>query len=288
MKYLDYLLVKGDDPWLTLALKCEKENVADLNSIAHEIKAAYNGYEGIVFSTGTALSNSKFSLNKKVLTNFYGCPPVDLRALIKSRRSENQLEECPYCGNPQTPDTLDHFIPKDEWPEFAIYTNNLVPQCRGCAPVKGSNYYCTANTSSKFIHPFYSDLVSRIGFTLSIEMKRGSPEFTPGFTCDASLSSKDIKRIELHITNLKIRSRFIIYCRRKFQFWVKRSLECRFDLEVAMKARLEGIADPGTAKNWETAFITGMLSCPDAMLFITSKMPAVNNFNIDPHIKLTI
>lgn len=42
------------------------------------------------------------------------------------------LDDCPFCGGLGRPRNLDHFLPKFNFPQFAILPSNLVPSCRDC------------------------------------------------------------------------------------------------------------------------------------------------------------
>jgi len=59
---------------------------------------------------------------------------------------------CPYCGQRKVT-TLDHFLPKSEFPSFAISPRNLVPCCSDCNKSKGSSY--AEQADDQFIHPYY-------------------------------------------------------------------------------------------------------------------------------------
>lgn len=43
---------------------------------------------------------------------------------------------CPYC-NIDTSRTLDHYLPKEEFPEYSFYSLNLIPCCHVCNSIKG-------------------------------------------------------------------------------------------------------------------------------------------------------
>lgn len=50
-------------------------------------------------------------------------------------------DRCPFCGGIGTPRNLDHFLPKDSFPQFSILPYNLVPSCRDCnMDGKGSKF----------------------------------------------------------------------------------------------------------------------------------------------------
>jgi hypothetical protein len=74
--------------------------------------------------------------------------------LNKIRASRGQF--CPACGEAGQPYTLDHYLPKDLYPEYSIIPVNLFPMCDRCQICKG-----VLTTDDKgdryFIHPYYDD-----------------------------------------------------------------------------------------------------------------------------------
>ncbi|MBT2326502.1 hypothetical protein J7E62_29745 [Variovorax paradoxus] len=67
-------------------------------------------------------------------------------------QSEVNLQRCAYCML-NDPKTWDHYMPKDHFPEFAVYHENLVYCCYGCNQRKSNNFdpnrllYC---------HPYFT------------------------------------------------------------------------------------------------------------------------------------
>ena len=49
----------------------------------------------------------------------------------------NISDTCPYCGFGE-PTELDHYLPKSEFEELAIYPRNLIPSCSACNKAKGA------------------------------------------------------------------------------------------------------------------------------------------------------
>ena len=89
--------------------------------------------------------------NKDILLDYYNNPPVKLKGKLVNRRN-NSLNVCPYCGKFVRPNTLDHFMPKEDFSHYSIFQNNLVPQCRKCASIKGKKYF-DSSKGCLFIHP---------------------------------------------------------------------------------------------------------------------------------------
>jgi hypothetical protein len=95
--------------------------------------------------------------------------PVEATALIKCYASKTKhlttlrgellypdiedFSECPLCGIGE-PDTLDHYLPKDEFPEFSIFSKNLIPVCGPCnSNYKGLKWLDKGKRI--FIHTYY-------------------------------------------------------------------------------------------------------------------------------------
>ncbi|MCK2053805.1 hypothetical protein [Methylobacterium sp. 37f] len=72
--------------------------------------------------------------------------------LRRMRRKEG-LKSCPVCGSPVT-GNLDHYLPRNAYPEFAIMRANLVPACQHCnSGVKGKTIH--GGNPRRFIHPYF-------------------------------------------------------------------------------------------------------------------------------------
>ncbi len=87
------------------------------------------------------------------------------RKLYENRKSgkrlndlrKTQLASCPMCGSPGT-GTLDHFLPKETFPEFAVMAANLVPACTHCNSSAKGRKYQGANTEEWPLHPYFDTL----------------------------------------------------------------------------------------------------------------------------------
>jgi hypothetical protein len=70
-----------------------------------------------------------------------------------------QVPSCPMCGSSVT-GALDHFLPKEAFPEFSVMAANLVPACTSCnSSVKGRTYK-GASPDEWLIHPYFDTLAS--------------------------------------------------------------------------------------------------------------------------------
>lgn len=63
---------------------------------------------------------------------------------------------CPYCGQILALRTLDHFLPQDKYPDFAVLRGNLVPICDSCNGSKGSRV--TDGQGNRLVMHPYADV----------------------------------------------------------------------------------------------------------------------------------
>jgi len=64
-------------------------------------------------------------------------------------------EKCPFCGGIGRPKSLDHFLPKANYPQYAVLPQNLVPCCRDCNTEKSNALANVEDEQS--IHPYFDD-----------------------------------------------------------------------------------------------------------------------------------
>ncbi|QJQ95438.1 MULTISPECIES: hypothetical protein [Halomonadaceae] len=96
---------------------------------------------------------------KKSLINLYYPQKGSwLHSNLYKMRRNHDLIFCPSCGESGTPTTLDHYLPKTEFPEFSVLLHNLTPMCTICQEEKGTEWV-TDEGGKKFLHPYYDDIL---------------------------------------------------------------------------------------------------------------------------------
>jgi hypothetical protein len=60
--------------------------------------------------------------------------------------------KCPFCGGIGQVHTLDHFLPKSNFPVYSVLPDNLVPCCRDCNSGKMNSFATT--TGEQSLHPY--------------------------------------------------------------------------------------------------------------------------------------
>lgn len=277
MKIVNALLLQDESTWLRFALAGRRARNSTLSSMRQSISDRYNIYNEIITNTQSELPTSIFSLErdqslKSCFKDLYNKPTSKIKNLLINKRREHTLTSCPYCGSPTIPDTLDHFIPKDLLAEYSIFPNNLVPQCRVCAPIKSSKYFSSDENSVMFAHPFYSsfldDVVIEVTSVLQVDLITFQVNF---LTHSDDLNEKLITK--LHIKSLKIKDRIIMYCDKEIKKWIRKLKHNNFDIETVFTSKYS-ISDAHEKRsNWEFIFYRSLLNNEDVMNFLKSIQP---------------
>jgi len=92
---------------------------------------------------------------KKSLIGLYS-PNEDKKPyeVLEKLRRKHGLLFCPSCGESGKPGTLDHYLPKSDYPELSVVVANLTPMCSECQGRKGADYI-NAKGEKLFIHPYF-------------------------------------------------------------------------------------------------------------------------------------
>lgn len=97
-------------------------------------------------------------VGKKAMISYY-----DYRLVVKEKGRafydkiiiSTPNNTCPYCGV-RTVKTIDHFLPKTEYPSYSITPVNLVPSCRDCNTGKMVSY--PTSSADQTFHPYFDNV----------------------------------------------------------------------------------------------------------------------------------
>lgn len=95
-----------------------------------------------------------------------------------SYRLRHGYSHCPMCGAAH-PKSLDHFLPQDHYPEFAVFSLNLVPSCMSCNGHRSSTAN-QPNAALPMLHPFFDGEYLDVEFLFATNSGTyEAPNFSP-------------------------------------------------------------------------------------------------------------
>ncbi|TRW17729.1 HNH endonuclease [Glacieibacterium frigidum] len=106
---------------------------------------------------------------------------------------------CPMCGSP-TIGTLDHYLPRDEFPEFSVLPCNLVPACGLCnSGAKGKTFKGTA-PPERFLHPYFETTTEKEIWQILVQPPYAAATFLP--TASPTVPSVMLAAVQFHLANV--------------------------------------------------------------------------------------
>lgn len=107
---------------------------------------------------------------------------------------------CPFCWI-GTVNTLDHFLPKQQFPAFSVTPSNLIPACEWCQGEK-MEYFATT-TSEQLLHPYFDNFDQDIW--LMADVVATSPAaFRYHASPPVNWTLDDKKRVTAHLRQLNL------------------------------------------------------------------------------------
>ena len=129
-----------------------------LNSIKDDVIDLCNNYAKTLKGFNAPTQQEWTEENHKALLSCYtvGTQSLSLHKdeILKSIKSQSEINvlRCAYCML-NDPKTWDHYMPKDHFPEYSVYHENLIYICYGCNQRKSSIF---DKTKLVYCHPYFT------------------------------------------------------------------------------------------------------------------------------------
>lgn len=122
--------------------------------------AVLNAYRDYVAAAPNVADLPKVGLDEDqsdALLHAYSVETKPMAGLREKLTEPVILARCPFCGLSET-STLDHYLPKEQHPQFAVFSRNLVPCCSPCNTRKSELVVDEATDVRFFLHPYFDDV----------------------------------------------------------------------------------------------------------------------------------
>lgn len=185
MKYISKDILDVDDFLNLEKIKQPHDNHIHLKTVyehKNDLKTAYINY--IFFAKSYRLKdlpiNSRVKITgKKSFIEHYDNPKI-FSDFIFNFRNDNRSFFCYMCGG-MNAGTLDHLLPKDNYPEFSFFSKNLIPSC-DCNSKKSDNissglnphFYEDCDKELFYLDIFIHGLAgNQVQYSFEIKVKNG-------------------------------------------------------------------------------------------------------------------
>ncbi|GAL80014.1 EA31 gene protein [Algibacter lectus] len=127
---------------------------------------------------------------------------IELKKELTTNEFNQRINDCPNCTIEKVA-SLDHYIPKDEFPEFSVNPVNLIPCCSTCNSKKKENWKGDKNLL--FLNLYSKTIPNSQYLFIDIESKL---EYTFELRNESNIDLNLFKVIESHYGKLNLLQRF--------------------------------------------------------------------------------
>lgn len=191
--------------------KADEDLRMRLNGISLGLGYQYDIYDNY-FNTGKLgvlqknIGFSNSSIDIQSLYEYNSVSIRDLRDAIEKNIPATVRYTCQYCT--VTPsESFDHYLPKEEFPEYAIHTNNLIPCCKACNGYK--SYVWRNFVGMRLFINLYRDKIPEEKFLFAKVIDEGNGEINFRYYLDNpyGIDSHFFRLLETHFERLRLLER---------------------------------------------------------------------------------
>lgn len=183
-----------------------KPHKGTLNTLRTEIKKSYNNYKAKASKRlWEEIKSKNFRGDKKdALLHCYNSKTAAL-GLLKAEIKETQDDigkcKCQYC-TVRTPETFDHYLPKEDFCEYSVLSYNLIPCCNSCNELKGGDWF--NHDGRMFVNLYYDEITQYRFLYCSISYDKDIPVVEFQIRKNTNISDDEFQLIKTHYKKLKL------------------------------------------------------------------------------------
>lgn len=211
---------------------------------------------------------NKVESRKKTMINLYLTKQDNyITPILNNLRTNHNLLFCPFCGEEVIPSTLDHYLPKEEFPEYSICLANLIPMCTKCQgkDAKGEKVL-DSNNCRIFLNPYYENVDEFLILNIS------PPFDKPTFVLNLKYIEDRAyyKILASHVVELNIYERFLNFAKSKHISLLKLAKKNRQsgrNINESIQYCLDA-GEVNSSNVWSAIYYRGVLSNNDLIDYL--------------------
>jgi hypothetical protein len=171
------------------------------------VLAAYQSYEDAVPELGELDEAPLTDPQKEAMRHAFTVETQPMTALRGDLLKRVIVARCPFCGIGES-STLDHYLPKEQYPEFSIFPKNLVPSCAVCNTRKRDHILDEGTNVRMFLHPCYDSIPNTEFLTVRTRIEADALILSYRLFRPAGMPPKTFQHLQSHFTQLDLADRY--------------------------------------------------------------------------------
>ncbi|HSI48741.1 MAG TPA: hypothetical protein VLA61_10755 [Ideonella sp.] len=275
MKKLDVPTTDDESAFIGLVNNTRLKSFPHLKDLVVPVRAAYKAYKDS-FDSPIFVFRPPTNDQAAYLLGHFNSPPKDI-GFIKAMRKVSDSRECSMCGSLHS-GTLDHYLSKNTFPQFAVFSKNLVPACK-CNSKRGEKLHGD-QPGERILHPYYDECMNERIVRAQFDDLGAVPRVSLELTIPRT--HVQYAAISFHVREIIQKSAIKGYLADRWSNLFRkpslavRAFEKNFvteaDVQRALSAELAKLDDShGGKNNWNSVFVRGLLE-PPTLAWLTSRL----------------
>ncbi len=168
---------------------------------------AYERYVDATPDVGGLAQAALTDPQKEALVHAFTVETTPMTALRGQILKRIAVARCPFCGIGES-STLDHYLPKEQYPEFAVYSLNLVPACSPCNTRKRDKVIDEDTDVRLFVHPHFDEIPADSFLVADMLLAENAINLTFRLRRPAGLAAATFRHLRSHFEQLDLADRY--------------------------------------------------------------------------------
>ncbi len=180
---------------------------ARMRAARPQVLAAYQDYVDAVPEVGGLAEAGLTEPQKEAMRHAYTVATQPMTALRGDLLKRPIVARCPFCGISES-STLDHYLPKEQYPEFSIFPANLVPSCAECNTRKMDRILEEGTDLRMFLHPCFDTVPDLVFLMVRTRLKANALILSYHLTRPEGMAMETFMHLRSHFNELNLADRY--------------------------------------------------------------------------------
>ncbi len=207
MRSIPLLDVDATDVFDEITAAKQQPRRSRIQGVRAEILAAYQSYEDTAPEVGELSEVPLTEAQKDAMRHAYSVETAPMTKLRGDLLNRSSVARCPFCGISES-STLDHYLPKEHYPEFSIFPKNLVPSCAVCNTRKRDRILDVGTNVRMFLHPCYDPIPDTEFLNVRVRMEENALILSYRLNRPAGMTLQTFQQLSSHFNELNLADRY--------------------------------------------------------------------------------
>lgn len=174
-----------------------------------QVLEAYTAYQEAVPEVGQLALSNLTEDQKEAMHHAYAVATKPMTSLRTELLKRVIVSRCPFCSINES-STLDHYLPKENYPEFSVLPNNLVPSCPACNTKKRDLILERDTNVRMFLHPYFDSIPELPFLDVQIRVALNALIMSYSIFQPQGMPPETFQHISAHFRELDLANRYRI------------------------------------------------------------------------------